>query len=175
MFVDHGGRFSPRAEAVLNETHDIIHCVHLSVKQQRKFFIAMGTEIFYKSMYYWRSRSISEIPVPHDQAYFSKRGINMKRYNEYYWFLYTCIHIGILNCRQWRTASVLILKGQRSEVKVLVFKTQIKKFIKALFYFTYTCICILITILNFFINSLTQQHSNIRVKSYTMTNFLKFM
>lgn len=127
MFVDQGGRFSPRAEAVLNETHDIIHCVHLSVKQQRKFFIAMGTEIFYKSMYHWQSRSISKIPVPHDQAYFSKRGINMKRYNEYYWFLYTCIHIGILNCRQWRTASVLILKGQRSEVKVLVFKKNLLK------------------------------------------------
>lgn len=160
MFVDHGGRFSPRTEAVLNETHDIIHCVHLSVKQQRKFFIAMGTEIVYKSMYHWQSRSISEIPVPHDQAYFSKRGINMKRYNEYYWFLYTCIHIGILNCRQWRTASVLILKGQRSEVKVLVFKTQIKKFIKALFYFTYTCICILIKILNFLEIHL---HSNIQI------------
>lgn len=68
---------------------------------------------------------------------FSKARHQYEEGNEYYWFLYTCIHIGILNCRQWRTASVLILKGQRSEVKVLVFKTQIKKFIKALFYFTY--------------------------------------
>lgn len=56
------------------------------------------------------SVDLSEIPVPHDQAYFSKRGINMKRYNEYYWFLYTCIHIGIfissLNCILWRRSEV---------------------------------------------------------------------